>query len=107
MLSLKLEMEVGQTRFSEHEKTDFVEPDVMDDINTGLSGREESVNLSASSLRKVLHDARRIFLDTVFDRTSTHSTVCRMRKLVFKMIQSLQFSYDLTSFFLKLKLIKF
>ena len=38
--------------------------------------------------------------------TSDCRTVCRMRKLRFKMIQSLQFFYDLT-FFFKLKLIEF
>ena len=35
------------------------------------------------------------------------ATVCRMRKLGFKMIQSLQFFYDITFFVFKLKLIKF
>ena len=52
MLSLKIE------------ETDFDELDVMHEINTALTSREECVDVSASSLGKALQDAKNIFLDT-------------------------------------------
>ena len=55
---------------------------------------------NAEQARKKLYD---VYGEKSF--TERH-TVCRMRKLGFKMIQSLQFSYHL-NFFFKLKLIKF
>ena len=74
MLSLKLELEFERARFPESEETDFDEHDATERVDTSPTTREELVDLPASSLVKVLREAKRIFLKVSMDSASASSS---------------------------------
>ena len=74
MLSLKLELEVERTQFPESVESNFDECDTVKRVDTSQDTREDLVDLPASSLAKVLQEAKRIFLEGSLDSAAASSS---------------------------------